>query len=71
MRIRTKKVIDPVTPIEAYQSIKGMVQGLMKAGYKLPEVLNMTLKDLELFNEILDESSEESELTEDFLDLLM
>jgi len=43
----------------------------MKAGYKLPEVLNMTLKDLELFNEILDESSEESELTEDFLDLLM
>ncbi|MXS25295.1 hypothetical protein [Enterococcus gallinarum] len=48
-----------------------MVQGLMKAGYKLPEVLNMTLKDLELFNEILDESSEESELTEDFLDLLM
>lgn len=48
-----------------------MVQGLMKAGYKLPEVLNMTLKDLELFNEIFDESSEESELTEDFLDLLM
>lgn len=48
-----------------------MVQGLMKAGYKLPEVLNMTLKDLELFNEILEESSEESELTEDFLDLLM
>jgi hypothetical protein len=48
-----------------------MIQGLMKAGYKLPEILNMTLKDMSLFNEILDESTNSSELTDDFLDLLM
>ena len=47
------------------------MQGLMKAGYKLPEILEMSLADIGLFTEILDESSAESELTEDFLDLLM
>ena len=47
------------------------MQGLMKAGYKLSEILEMSLSDIRLFSELLDESSTESELTEDFLDLLM
>lgn len=48
-----------------------MMQGLMKAGYKLPEILEMSLADISLFTELLDDSSAESELTEDFLDLLI
>lgn len=43
----------------------------MKAGYKLPEILEMSLADISLFTELLDDSSAESELTEDFLDLLI
>lgn len=66
-----KKVSEPITPEEAYESLRNMMQGLMKAGYKLPEILEMSLADIGLFTEILDESSTESELTEDFLDLLM
>jgi len=43
----------------------------MRSGYKLPEILNMTLEDLEIFNEMFQEQKQESELTEDFLAMLM
>ncbi|EPH90894.1 hypothetical protein D922_02849 [Enterococcus faecalis 06-MB-DW-09] len=43
----------------------------MRSGYKLPEILDMTLEDLDIFNEMFQEKEQESELTEDFLAMLM
>lgn len=44
----------------------------MENGYKVHEVFGMELRDIILLNEMLDvESSNDSELTEDFLSLLM
>lgn len=44
----------------------------MENGYKVSEVFGMELRDIVLLNEMLDaETSNDSELTEDFLNLLM
>ncbi|GEB30162.1 Uncharacterised protein [Enterococcus casseliflavus] len=57
--------------MEALQSLKKIMQSLLQNGYKLPEVLNMTLEDLEIFNELFSEQESTQELTEDFLAMLM
>ena len=46
-----------------------MIHVLLKSGYTLPEALSLTLSDVDLFNEILDEDIKEEGLTEDFLSL--
>lgn len=48
-----------------------MVQLLLKNGYTFREAISLTLTDIEMFNEILDEDAEEQGLTEDFLSLFM
>lgn len=57
--------------MEALQSLKKIMQSLLQNGYKLPEVLNMTLEDLDIFNELFNEQESTQELTEDFLAMLM
>lgn len=57
--------------MEALQSLKKIMQSLLQNGYKLPEVLNMTLEDLDIFNELFSEQEPTQELTEDFLAMLM
>jgi len=47
------------------------MQSLLQNGYKLPEVLNMTLEDLDIFNELFSEQEPTQELTEDFLAMIM
>lgn len=60
-----------MTATEAYQSMKQTVQSLLKTGYKMSEILNMRLDDIELFNDLLgEESTVENELDEEFLSLL-
>lgn len=60
-----------MTAAEAYESMKQTVQSLLKTGYKMSEILNMRLDDIELFNDLLDtENTVENELDDDFLSLL-
>lgn len=60
-----------MTAAEAYESMKQTVQSLLQSGYKMSEILNMRLDDIELFNDLLDtENTVENELDDDFLSLL-
>ena len=53
------------------QSLKNTIKTFMENGYKVHEVFGMELRDIVLLNEMLDASVSDSELTEDFLNLLM
>ena len=53
------------------QSLKNTIKTFMENGYKVHEVFGMELRDIVWLNEMLDASVSDSELTEDFLSLLM
>jgi len=50
--------------------LKKTVKSFIQNGYKVNDVFSMKLKDIALLNDMM-ETEAESELTEDFLDLLM
>lgn len=55
-----------------YQSLKKTVKTFVENGYKINDIFSMKLNDILMLNEMLSTNLEvESELTEDFLDLLM
>nr|DAZ01802.1 MAG TPA: hypothetical protein [Caudoviricetes sp.] len=50
--------------------MKKTVKAFIQNGYKVNDIFSMKLKDIALLNDMM-ESEMETELTEDFLDLLM